>query len=819
MELAEGEDLSARVARGPLGPQRALAVACQIALALEAAHETGLVHRDLKPANIKISDEDQIKVLDFGLAKMVADDTAAGTVALGDSPTITSDMTRTGVIMGTAAYMSPEQTRGKAIDKRTDIWAFGCVLYEMLTGKPAFPGETLSDTLAAILKTEPDWDRLPDDLHPAVTRLLQRCLKKNPRQRLHDIADGRIVLEDVISGADPGGGITVGSGKPQRGLPWWLGLVGLLAIVGLSAKLFLGEPAASMSPVRLATLTFSGSDWSPDASPDGELVAFTSIRDGIPRIWMKQLASGSEVPITDGSDDLARFSPDGSQILFVHDEANTRHLYRIPVLGGQPRKVMDNVTEADWSPDGTRVAFLRMSLGTATNEFAVGIADIQTGVETILATVENRLCYGVRWSPNGDSLLMVEGSLSGNMVAAEQLDLIDTETGVIRHLPNTPLAGSFTAPDWAPGGTSFLVGQTEEFLSHITGRPGLILEYYLETETTRPLFWSRFRSPQGGWGFGTIAVLNERQVVVDGFERNAILQEFAWPDAETGTGGSPARVLTTSIGFDRQPVYSPDGKHVLFSSNRSGNIDLWLVERATGELRQVTDDPAHDWDPAFSPDNKFILWSSNRGGHMEIWMSNLDGSGARQVTQDGKDAENPTMTPDGAWIIYASANDEKIGLWKIRPDGTEATRLHAGTDLIPEVSPDGRYALFSVIRSLDYVIKVVDITSGEVVPFEIELTLTQRNQDVVYGRARWTPAGRQIVYVGQGSDGSSGIYVQDFVPGQDTRASRRPVAGFSKQYSSESLGVAPDGKSFVVSTIYNRQTLQMADLLDLENWR
>jgi TolB protein len=258
---------------------------------------------------------------------------------------------------------------------------------------------------------------------------------------------------------------------------------------------------------------------------------------------------------------------------------------------------------------------------------------------------------------------------------------------------------------------------------------------------------------------------------------------------------------------------------VLFSSNRAGNIDLWLVERTTGQLRQLTDDPAHDWDPAFSPDSKHILWSSNRGGHMEVWISNLDGSSARQVTQDGRDAENPTMTPDGEWIVYASANDQKIGLWKIRPDGTDAVRLHEGTDLIPEVSPDGRYALFSVIRSMNYVIRVVDLDSGEIVPFEIELFLTQRYQDVVYGRARWTPDGSSIVYVGQGTDGSSGIFVQDFVPGQNTDSTRKPVAGFSHQYSSESLGVAPDGKSLVVSTIYHRQTLQMADLLNLENWR
>ncbi len=204
---------------------------------------------------------------------------------------------------------------------------------------------------------------------------------------------------------------------------------------------------------------------------------------------------------------------------------------------------------------------------------------------------------------------------------------------------------------------------------------------------------------------------------------------------------------------------------------------------------------------------------------MEIWISNLDGSAARQVSQDGQDAENPTMTPDGQWVVYASASDKNMGLWKIRPDGTEASAIHRGTDLIPEVSPDARYVLFSFIRGMDYVIKIVELDTGEIVPFEIMITLTQRNQDVVFGRARWTPDGSGIVYVGQDPEGHSGIYVQDFAPGQDTQATRRAVAGFSNQYSSESLGVSPDSKSVVVSTIFNRRTLEMADLLNLENWR
>jgi Tol biopolymer transport system component len=340
----------------------------------------------------------------------------------------------------------------------------------------------------------------------------------------------------------------------------------------------------------------------------------------------------------------------------------------------------------------------------------------------------------------------------------------------------------------------------------------LCVQYFLDGGDNQPLFWTNFRVPQGGWGHSSIAVLNENQVVMDRYERNAILQEFP-------LHGGPARTITPSVGFDRQPVYSPDGRQILFSSNRSGNIDLWLVDLDSGELTQVTDDQAHDWDPAFSPDGRHILWSSNRGGHMEIWISNRDGTGARQVSNDGLDAENPTMTPDGQWIVYASANDDHLGLWRIRPDGTDAEHLHRGTDLIPEVSPDGRYALFSTIRSLNFVIKVVDLATGAEVPFEIEIVLSDRAQDVVYGRARWTPDGSGIIYVGQGPEGNSGIFLQDFDPeGGDTSATRRPLAGFSDRYSTESLGASPDGARIVVSTVFTRQTLVMADEFQLSAW-
>jgi len=249
--------------------------------------------------------------------------------------------------------MSPEQARGLEVDARADIWAFGCILLEMLTGRSFFAGDTFSDTLATILKTDPAWDDLPDDLPRGILRLLRRCLAKNPGDRLHAIADARIELQDMDreprSAAPPTHAPRGGGGKAG----WIATAVMTVAAVVLTLQSWRGDPAPRQ-PARLDTLTYSGREWSPDASPDGDLVVFTSDRDGTARIWMKEVAGGGEVPLTDGPDDGARFSPDGSQILFTRDVRSTRQLFRQTIVGGQLRKVLDDAVEGDWSPDGSR---------------------------------------------------------------------------------------------------------------------------------------------------------------------------------------------------------------------------------------------------------------------------------------------------------------------------------------------------------------------------------------------------------------------------------------------------------------------------------
>jgi Tol biopolymer transport system component len=357
------------------------------------------------------------------------------------------------------------------------------------------------------------------------------------------------------------------------------------------------------------------------------------------------------------------------------------------------------------------------------------------------------------------------------MVATNSfVDLIDVSTGGLTRLALTDWTGPYTAVHWGPAGRSILVGQAE-----------------------------------------AISVLNADQIIIDGHAMLAGLYEYEW--SETGSN-KPIRMLTSGLGLDRQPAYSPDGSRIIFSSNRSGNVDLWTIDRRTGLLRH----PANDWDPAYTPSGEQILWSSDRSGNMEIWMAAADGSGARQVTHDGVDAENPTMTADGEWIVHASANDLRLGVWKLRPDGSDATLLAPGAYLIPEVSPNGEYVLFLHQSGMNNVIQVAEIDTGERIPFRIEISPRALHRNITCGRARWTPDGRAIVYVGEDDEGRTGVFVQDFIPGSDTSESRKKLAGFSTDFATESLGIPPDGKSIVISAVSDRRSLRLAEFVSLQAW-
>ena len=362
LELVEGDTLDDRVRRGPLPLSEALAIAQQIADALDAAHGSGIIHRDLKPSNIKITPDGVVKVLDFGLAKALAAEGSAPD--LSKSPTMTAGGTNVGVILGTAAYMSPEQARGKAVDKRTDIWAFGCVLYELLAGHPAFKGETFSDTIAAILEREPDWGALPPATPATLRSLLRRCLEKDQKRRLRDIGDVRNWMEDVATG-EAGVGAAASPHARRGRLVWLLGGVALASASFAGWLLWVSPTQAPARSVQLQRLTdFVGMEESPAISPDGKTVAFVARAGSKRQIWLRLLAGGAPLQITrdDADHEQPRWAPDSSSLIYYVPSATPGEhgtIWEIAALGGEPRRVASALSGGDISHDGRRIALFR----------------------------------------------------------------------------------------------------------------------------------------------------------------------------------------------------------------------------------------------------------------------------------------------------------------------------------------------------------------------------------------------------------------------------------------------------------------------------
>jgi len=365
MELVEGEDLAQRIVRGPLSLDEALPIARQIAEALEAAHERGIVHRDLKPANIKITPEGKVKLLDFGLAKALEADTASGSSPqMTQSPTLTGRATQAGVILGTAAYMSPEQARGKGVDKRADIWAFGCVLYEMLAGKRLFEGETLSDVLAAVLTREPDLASLPAATPASVRELIARCLRRDARSRQRDMGDARVILEDAAvspPAAEPRRDAAAG----RRPLAAVLGAVAAAAaLLGAAAVLLLRAPKAQTAS-SWHRLTFdSGTVLSAGFLPDGKVVYSAAWNGAAPAVYSTRTDFSESREVVPAPSKLLAVSKNGEMAVLLRAKplgwfAMEGTLARIPADGGAPRELLDKITDASWSPDGSQLAIVR----------------------------------------------------------------------------------------------------------------------------------------------------------------------------------------------------------------------------------------------------------------------------------------------------------------------------------------------------------------------------------------------------------------------------------------------------------------------------
>src|SRR5215212_1291763 len=746
MELLEGETLRERLGHDTLAPRTAVAWAAQIANGLAAAHEKGLVHRDLKPENVFVTRERLLKILDFGLAK-------AATPAEGVN-------TEPGVLMGTTRYMSPEQIRGEPLDPRSDIFSLGIVLYEMLSGHPPFEARSQVETMNAILHDDPaDLDGVPE----TIDTIVRRCLEKEPSSRFSSARDLSYALDAAArTSASTKAPIKRTTAPIRRSWVRLALMTAILAALIVIAIMTRGH-RDTHEPPRLRPLTYSGRDNSPAASPDGKLIAFVSTRDDRSRIWLKQLADGTEVAITSGPEDSApRFTHDGSSILFSRVEHGVSAIHRVAVVGGEPRKLIDNAYEGNDSPDGHRIAFIRQRVAKdRLSTLCVATIDGADVRELAASGVEEYA--SPRWSPDGRSIAVTRhphGTLQDSVL------IFDVESGERRVLAREAAHGLISGVAWTADGDAVVYAEREAL-----SRAAAIIRH--ETSGDARVL---FRNAHGS--SDTIDIVAPGRIVLSEDVTRQNLQEVAM------VGGAP-RWLSRGMSTDRQPVYARDGRGVIFTSDRGGNVDLWDLDLGTGSLRRLTDHAAIDWDPHASGNQLF--WSSNRGGHFEIWTASIDGANPRQLTHDGVDAENPTLPAAGDWVYYDSSNPRHDGLWRVPRAGGEAKLVVAGETIHPFVSADGAFVVYQRPEGGGTsAIDVVRVADGKV------FTLAAQLGVVVSLRAHWIGTTHTIAFRTR-----EGIVAQSFVPGVDTTSSRRQLVGVD----AETFAISPDGTRAIVSVV------------------
>ncbi len=640
MELVEGEDLSVRLAKGPMPLEEALQVARQIADALDAAHEQGVVHRDLKPANIVLTPDGNVKVLDFGLAKAVEGD--ASNSGLSQSPTVLGNSpTVAGVILGTAAYMSPEQARGKRVDRRADIFAFGCVLFEMLTGRQTFSGETVSDTLAAVLRAEPEWGALPTDTPSAIVRLLRRCLNKDPKQRLRDIGEARIAIEAVQRGEgdEASATPTAASTAKRPWLVWALSLVLVLCAAGWLLTALRPDGGvtsraitAAINVPQDAPLSVYGSHPGPPAiSPDGRMVAFAVSAPSGVLLGVRDLAR-DEIRTFTGTDDAGYpfWSPDSRQIGFFAGGK----LKRVDVTGGVP--VVLCTAEVGkggtWRSDGT-ILFAPSYTSPIHRVSAAGGESVAiTQLDSTRSESSHRF---PRFLPDEEHFLYVVRHFSANDQGGHELRVASIDGKESKDLFATE-----TDAMYANGYIFFvregaLIAQSFDVKSlTITGDPvKLADDVQLLSGAAHGVFDV---SPSGVMVYGHGSNASTRHLLLlDGAGR---------AQGEIGEGAE----------FDIPVQLSPDGATVLSGIFNSvgGTGDLWLIDLARGARTRMTFDPGHDNGGLWSPDGRRIAFTAQRGATFGPYLKPIDGSANEtRLLDSGTDLFNAGWTPDGRYLM------------------------------------------------------------------------------------------------------------------------------------------------------------------------
>ena len=796
MELVEGQGLDERLAGGALALEETLAVASQVATGLEAAHGLGIIHRDLKPSNVRVRPDGTVKVLDFGLARMA--DGPAATDAT-DAPTVTSGGTGTGIVLGTAAYMSPEQARGRPLDRRTDIFSFGCLLYECLTGRKVFQGETISDTMAAVLTVEPDWAVLPPDASACLKTLLRRCLQKDPARRHRDIGDARLEIEEIRAGEDRGetqagrGAGTTSAAAGRRQVLWGLAglVVGALLVLVFSRITSRGEgrlsprSVSAVLPVPDGVRLRFGYHPSLAVSPDGRTAVFRAGGGGVSRLYRRLLAGMEAEPIP-GTEGGASpfFSPDGEWLGFT----TTTDIRKVSTAGGAPIRV------ADVPPVSSGATFLAdgsIVVARSSNNGLYRVSAAGGPLEPVVPLDAARGEHALLWPqalPGDRGLLVtiVRGEDFQDMASAEAA-IIEAATGKRYVLMERSTFARFVPPGWL-----------------VFVRGGAVLSVPLDLRSRRVLGTpGPVREPiavGGSAGTASFDVTGDGTLVFVSGPRI--------PEARTSVvlldRSGRATSLPLPAGEYSHPAFSPDGRRVAVTRCIDLSCKLHVFDRERGVLSPLATEPGRFFSPVWSPDGREVAFSHLMASDPRASARRADGSGTiRPLPTTAENAEFPNAwSPDGRLLLYSVSYDTDRGgtrrrgtgdIWIVPLDGSSPPRPwfeSPARECSATLSPDGRWAAYvsdETGRNEVYVRSFPDAGS------KLKISQDGGIEPV------WSRGGREIVY----REGDR-FLAAEFRPGADPSAGAPRLlfraaldSGGGQSDWPREYDVTPDGERFV----------------------